>query len=133
MNPLSIPLPQGEGIQCARWAERSHHLTKPDLLNLLRDKCASLGQSNVAKQLGYSAAAISQILSNSYKGDSATILNRVEVVFGGLSVSCPVLGEIPMANCSDEQKKPFAATSHQRVALWKACQACDHNSGRRQP
>lgn len=108
-------------------------MTKPDLLNLLRDKCADLGQSNVARQLGYSAAAISQILSNSYKGDSTTILNKVEIVFGGLSVHCPVLGVIPLSNCADEQKKPFAATSHQRVALWKACQACQNNSGRKKP
>jgi len=99
-------------------------MTMPDAMKLLIDKCTELGQAEVARRLGLSDAAISQILSGKYKAAPDAILNRVIEVFGGLSVDCPVLGEIPLNQCASERKKPFAATSHQRVALWKACQKC---------
>ena len=100
-------------------------MTRPDAMTLLRDKVEELGQAEVARRLDRSAAAISQILSGKYQASPDEILKRVVEVFGGLVVPCPVLGEIPLSRCADERKKPFAATSHQRVALWKACQKCD--------
>lgn len=100
-------------------------MTKPDAMSLLKEKVSELGQAEVARRLGKSDSAISQILSGKYQASPDEILKRVVEIFGGLSVECPVLGEIPLAKCADERKKPFAATSHQRVALWKACQTCD--------
>lgn len=100
-------------------------MTKPDAMQMLRDKVKEHGQAEVARRLGISAAAISQILSGKYQAAPDAILGRVIEVFGGISIDCPVLGEIPLSQCADERKKPFAATSHQRVALWKACQKCE--------
>lgn len=106
-------------------------MTYPDAMQLLKEKVAELGQAEVGRRLGYSSGSIiSQILSGTYKGAPDNVLNRVIEVFGGLSVECPVLGGISLALCSDERKKPFAATSHQRVALWKACQKCPQNGGK---
>ena len=102
-------------------------MTKPDAMQLLIQQVAEHGQAEVARRLGKSGAAISQILSGKYQAAPDEILKRVIEVFGGLSVECPVLGEIPLRQCADERKKPFAATSHQRVALWKACQKCDRS------
>ena len=100
-------------------------------MKLLRQMVEELGQAEVARRLGKSAAAISQILSGKYQAAPDEILRRVIEIFGGVSLQCPVLGEIPLAQCADEQKKPFAATSHQRVALYRACQTCPQN--RRKP
>lgn len=99
-------------------------MTYPDAMKLLVEKVAEHGQADVARKLGVSAAAVSQILSGKYNAAPDAILGRVIEVFGGLSVECPVLGGIPLSQCAEERKKPFAATSHQRVALWKACQTC---------
>ncbi len=100
-------------------------MTKPDAMQMLRDKVKEHGQAEVARRLGISAAAVSQILSGKYQAAPDAILGRVIEVFGGISIDCPVLGEIPLSQCADERKKAFAATSHQRVALWKACQKCE--------
>lgn len=97
----------------------------PDAMKLLTEKVNEIGQAEVARRLGKSAAAISQILSGKYAAAPDEILKRVIEVFGGISVDCPVLGDIPLSQCAAERKKPFAATSHQRVALWKACQKCE--------
>lgn len=103
-------------------------MTKPDAMQLLNQKVAELGQAEVARRLGKSAAAISQIMSGKYQAAPDEILKRVVEVFGGIAVDCPVLGELPLSRCADERKQPFAATSHQRVALWKACQTCPQNN-----
>ena len=102
-------------------------MTTIDAMKLLKDKVAELGQAEVARRLGKSDSAISQILSGKYNAAPDEILKRVVEIFGGLSVECPILGDIPLAKCAQERKKPFAATSHQRVALWKACQNCPNN------
>lgn len=102
-------------------------MTKPDAMQLLKEKVAELGQAEVARRLDKSDSAISQILSGKYKAAPDEILKRVVEIFGGLSVECPVIGDIPLAKCALERKKPFAATSHQRVALWKACQHCERS------
>ena len=102
-------------------------MTKPDAMKLLIEKVAETSQAKVAKAIGVSGATISLILSGNYPAAPDEILKRVVEVFGGISVDCPVLGEIPSSQCAEERKKPFAATSHQRVALWKACQACERS------
>jgi hypothetical protein len=101
-------------------------MTHPDAMQLLKQQVAELGQAEVARRLGYrSGSIICQILKGDYKGAPDNVLKRVIEVFGGLTVICPVLGEIPLSRCADERKKPFSATSHQAVQLWKACQKCD--------
>lgn len=102
-------------------------MTYPDAMKLLQQKVAEHGQAEVARRLEVSAAAISQLLAGKYQASPDNILKRVIEVFGGLSVDCPVLGDIPLSRCADERKKPFAAVNHQAVALWKACQGCEQN------
>lgn len=102
-------------------------MTYPDAMKLLVDKTDEMGQAEVARRLGVSAAAISQILSGKYNAAPDAILTRGVEVFGGLSVECPVLGSIPLTRCADKRKLPFAATNPQRVALFRACQTCPQN------
>jgi hypothetical protein len=101
-------------------------MTRPDLLELLRSKCAELGQAAVARAVGYSDSAVSQALNGKYQGSLDNLLARVEEVWGGVSVDCPGLGyEISLAKCGEWRRKPFAATNPQRVAMFRACQKCD--------
>ncbi len=103
-------------------------MTYPDAMKLLQQKVDELGQAEVGRRLGYSSGSIiCQVLQGNYKGAPDNVLKRVIEVFGGLSVDCPVLGDIPLSRCADERKKPFAAVNHQAVALWKACQGCQQN------
>lgn len=102
-------------------------MTAPDAMKLLREKAAELGQAEVARRLGYNPSTVNMILKDSYPGSADNVLKRVVEVFGGLSVACPVLGEIPLARCADERKKPFTTANHQAVQLWRACQGCQQN------
>lgn len=103
-------------------------MTYPDAMKLLNDKVTEIGQAEVARQLGISAAAISQVRSGKYAAAPDEILKRVIEVFGGLSVGCPCLGDIPLFKCAQERKKPFQIGNHQAVALWKACQTCERRN-----
>jgi hypothetical protein len=59
------------------------------------------------------------------KPDAHLVLQRVVEVYGGLSVVCPILGDIPLAQCAEERRKPFAATNQQRIELYRACKTCE--------
>ena len=103
-------------------------MSNDDRLTLLRDAVTASSQSKVAKKLDYSPATISQILSGSYAGDPAAVLQRVEEVYGNKTVNCPVLGIIPLGLCADTRRRPFAATNSQRVQQYRACKSCHHNT-----
>lgn len=105
-------------------------MTSTDRMALLRDKCADLGQAEVARRIGRSGSTISQILSGKYCGDPAAVLQLIDETFGGSTVECPVLGEITLNRCANQRKKPFAATNPVRIALYAACKECEHNGGK---
>lgn len=94
----------------------------------LAEEADRIGQAATGKRLDYSAATVSQVISNSYRGD----LRRVEqMVLGALmaeTVECPVKGEMARNVCLKWQDKPFAATSADRTRMFHACRAgCPHS------
>lgn len=98
-------------------------------LIVLAEQCNKSSQAGVAKALGYSAATISQVLSNSYRGDLHRIGEMVSGRFMAATVNCPVLGELGRNACLEWQAKPYAATSSHRVMMHRACRAgCAHSS-----
>jgi cyanate lyase len=99
-------------------------MTQPDQMDLLRRKVAELGQADVARRIDRSDSCISQIMSGKYQGNPDAVLALVEEQFGGSTVRCPVLGEIPLKRCAEIRKRPFAATNPTRVQLWRACKEC---------
>ncbi|MDW7643413.1 MAG: helix-turn-helix transcriptional regulator [Desulfuromonadales bacterium] len=100
-------------------------MTQADRMTLLRQKVEEKSQAQVARELGYSGAAISQALSGKYQGDLTNLLNKVEEVYGASTVVCPVLGEIVLGKCAEHRRRPFAATNPLRVRLYRACKNCD--------
>lgn len=93
----------------------------PDWVLILADACQASSQSAVAKRVGYSAATVSQALSNSYRGDIERVAEMVRGALMASSVDCPVLGTIGRDRCLTEQKEPFRATSAHRAQLYHAC------------
>lgn len=103
-------------------------MTQADLMKLLNQKIDESSQANVARLLGISGSALSQLRGGTYNANPDAILQRVREVYGGETVNCPVLGEIPLGRCAEKRKLPFAATNPQRVALYRACQTCPQNN-----
>ena len=95
-----------------------------DPMTLLKQAVAQSGQSAVARSLGYSAAVVNQVIHGKYRGRIENVLSRVSEVYGTGTVDCPVMGKITLRRCAAERKKPFAATSPQRVRLYQACKSC---------
>lgn len=100
----------------------------PSWVRRLAEEADRVGQTAVAKRIDYSAATVSQVISNTYRGD----LRRVEqMVLGALMaemVLCPVKGEMARNVCMKWQDKPFAATSADRTRMFHACRSgCPHS------
>ena len=96
-----------------------------ELIILLEQAVDEHSQAEVARVLGYSASAVNQVLHGRYNGDPSALLARVYEVYGGATVACPVLGEIPLSRCAEERKKPFSMASGMRVRLFRACRSCE--------
>ena len=100
-------------------------MTQPDLLLLLKEKCAESSQVAVAGRLKYSPSAINQAIKGTYKGDLTNLLTRVEEVFGSTTVACPLQGEITLGKCAANRALPFITVNPARVELWSACRECE--------
>lgn len=97
-------------------------------LNVLRTECKRTSQAKVAATLGYSATTISQVLNGSYPGNLEKFRATVEGALMGVTVDCPVIGEIPRNRCIDHQnRRQFAATNPLRVQLHGVCPDCTNS------
>ncbi len=98
-------------------------------LTVLQQHCQATSQTKVAAKIGYSPAAVNQVLKDKYKGDLKAVESAVKGAFMGNTVTCPVLGDIGSNKCQSHQRRKFANTNPQRVALYRACRAgCPHSS-----
>lgn len=96
---------------------------------VLAEACARSSQAAIARRIGYSAGVISGVLKGTYKGDESRVQQAVEGALMGLTVDCPVIGEIPRNVCLEYQRRPFAATNPMRVQLARTCPTCPHYVG----
>jgi hypothetical protein len=87
------------------------------------------GGRKAADTIGYSTTVVSQVLSGSYKGDMQAVRQKVEGALMGLSVECPVIGELPRNRCLDYQRQAFSAANPMRVRLAQACPTCPNRRG----
>jgi hypothetical protein len=102
-------------------------------LQILRLEAARLGQRRVARAIGYSPSVVSQVLSDSYKGDLTAVRSAVEGGLMAAIVHCPALGqEIGTHDCMRFQRQPLAASSPARVRLYRTCPGCPHNLSRKE-
>jgi len=106
-----------------------HNQVEPDWLDVLRAACKARKQGPVATDIGYSTTVVSQVLSGTYKGDLKAVQQKVEGALMGLTVECPVVGELPRNRCLEYQRQSFAATNHLRVQFSRACPGCPNRRG----
>jgi len=105
-----------------------NNFNDPVWIATLRDQCRSKSQKQVGDEIGYSSAVVNQVLRGKYPGDVAKVEKAVRGAYMGETCYCPVMGEIPVNQCLEIQKRPFANTNPQRVQLYRACRAGCPNS-----
>ena len=103
--------------------------TQPDWIDVLRRYRVANGGKRTAEVIGYSTAVVSQVLTGNYKGDLTAVRQKVEGALMGITVDCPVVGDLPRNRCLEYQRQPFAATNHIRVQLFNACPKCPNRRG----
>lgn len=102
-------------------------MTKNDRLILLKNKVAESSQAAVARELGYSSPAVSQVLHGKYKAGLDAFLKRVAEVYGDETLTCPLLGEITLGQCAQHRRQARPGGNHLRVKQYRACSACPNN------
>lgn len=102
-------------------------MSSEDWKTVLREHRDAHGNGPTAKKIGYSTSVVSQVLSGKYAGDEAAVRKAVEGGLMGMTVECPVIGDLARNVCLEYQRRPFAATNHLRVQLSRSCPACVHN------
>ncbi len=100
-----------------------------DWMTVLREHRDSQGNGPTAKKIGYSTTVVSQVLTGNYKGDLEAIKKAVEGGLMGMTVVCPVIGDLPRNVCLEYQRRAFAATNHLRVHLSRVCPTCPNRRG----
>lgn len=100
----------------------------PDWVVALAEECDRTSQRRAATRIGYSPAAVNQILSGTYKAGLSAIEAAIRGRLMGEIVVCPVLGEITRGTCFDWQGRPFAVGNRRRVEMYRACRdGCPHS------
>lgn len=102
----------------------------PTLVKRLAERCDETSQKHVASMIGKSTAAVSCVLSKSYKGDLNAVLTAFESWDSGLMITCPMQGEISQGVCERTQNSKINAASTLGMKQWRACQKCKFNNGR---
>jgi transcriptional regulator with XRE-family HTH domain len=99
-------------------------------LEVLRAEVSASSLAVVADKLGISRTAVSQLCNEKYPGDMERMQMLVEGAFMGHTVSCPILGDIPLHQCLAHQRKPAGQVGDNptQIKLWKACRSgCPHS------
>lgn len=101
----------------------------PDWVLDLAAACDASSQNAVAKRIGYSAAAVSNVLRNRYCADTHGIEQAVRVLLGEGPVECPAIGRITNADCAAwrEKAKTLSSGNPLRVQMRAACRNCERN------
>ncbi len=107
----------------------------PDWVRVLAERADALGSQNkVAAEIGYSAAAVSTIIGNTYAArDISALEMAVRATIMAETVACPVFGETSLAQCLDwraSAARPFRALSSLHSQMRDACGVCAKNGGR---
>lgn len=102
---------------------------EPEWVRVLAGRCDELeSQSKAAHEIGYSAGAVNQVLRNKYRGNLGKVESAVREFLMGDTVLCPVLGEILVSECRENQQRSFSSANALRVQLYRACSNCERRT-----
>jgi hypothetical protein len=100
----------------------------PAWVTALAEEATRSSGARAAKRIGYSPAVVTHVIANTYTGDLKRVAEKVRGALMGVTVQCPVLGEIGRDRCLDEQAVGFCGTSSIRSRLYRACRSgCPHS------
>ncbi len=90
----------------------------------LADACDASSQVAVARRITYSPPTVSQVISNTYRGDLARLEAAVSGIYLAATVDCPVLGEMARNVCLEWQERPYTDASALHIRMHRACKTC---------
>lgn len=102
----------------------------PDWIVVLADECDRGGQGATARRIGIAKSTINEVMRRTYKARLGNIEQKVRGALMGTTVVCPVLGEIGVDLCLENQRRPFSAANPIRVQLHRTCPTCAHKRTR---
>lgn len=103
----------------------------PDWIVILAEECDRAGQGAAARRLGISKTTVNEVVRRTYKAATDNVEQKVRGAFMGKSVKCPVLDEITVDLCLENQRRPFSAANPARVLLHRTCPTCPFNRSTR--
>lgn len=100
----------------------------PDWVEALAAEANRVTSAKAARRIGYSGAVLSHVFSKNYPGDISRVEAKVRGALMNATVVCPVLGEIGLDRCLNEQKMGNTGASSIRARLYRACRNnCPHS------
>jgi len=97
-------------------------------LEILRDQVVVKGLPIVARELGVAKSTVCMVAKGTYPARTDKIEARVLAVYGGATVTCPVLGSIDAAACAANQDRAkrigLRAGNPETLRLFKCCSNC---------
>lgn len=112
----------------------------PDWVVVLAEVCDATSQNSAAKKIGYSGAAVSNVLRkrygiNGHGGDLGAIQQAVEGALMAATIECPELSETPRHDCLAWQRKSKNLKTHSALSIrmYRACRACPYSRTGGQP
>lgn len=93
----------------------------PGWVEVLAREANRTTSAKAARRIGYSGAVLSHLFSNNYPGDIERVEAKVRGALMSATVTCPVVGEIGLDRCRDEQRMGNTGASSIRAKLYRAC------------
>lgn len=104
-----------------------------DWIKALATRCDELSsQARAGAEIGYSAAAVSTLLSGKYKATTEKIEQAVRARLMAETVDCPYYGDMDLADCLEWRalaKAPFRSISSLHTEMRGLCGRCPKNGG----
>lgn len=122
MNRGPIP---GRRPELRPWIDKARdaHGMLPEWIEALALAADAQGLTATAKLVRYSPSTLSTVLNGKYAGDLSRVENAVSGALQGVTVMCPVLGEIGRQQCERHQRAPKTVSNSSSLRLHRACRS----------
>lgn len=105
----------------------------PDWVRALAEEADRTSQNAVAKRVGYSPAAVSNIIGGTYAArDTSAMESQVRANVMAAIIDCPEVGEMPLSQCLVWRKRAageFQPLGSVHRVMRAACKSCPLNGG----
>lgn len=105
----------------------------PDWVGALAERADETSLSVVAREVGYSKSAVSNVIGNKYgAADTSAFEEAVRASIMRETVACPVFGETSLAQCLEWRQhaaRPARTISSLHIQMRVACAACPKTGG----